>query len=203
LTARRCGILGGTFDPIHYAHLAIAEQAREQLGLEKVLFVPAAEPVHKSATTVSEAEHRLAMVELAVADNPNFMLSRIEVERGGPSYSVDTLEQLAVEDPERGYVFIMSAEAARVLPNWRSPNRILELAQVCVVPRLGYAPPDRNWLAEQFPGQAQRFIFVDVPALGHSASDIRTRVSNGRSIRYLVPPPVEDYIVQHGLYLSQ
>jgi nicotinate-nucleotide adenylyltransferase len=203
VTAERIGILGGTFDPIHYAHLAIAEQAREELSLFSVLFIPAALPVHKPPATVTPAQDRVAMVELAIADNPCFALSRAEIDRAGPSYSVDTLEQLAADRPESRYVFIMSAEAAQALPGWRSPRRLLELAEVAVVPRLGYALPSRDWLAGQFPGQSSRFIFVDTPALGHSASDIRGRVRSGRSIRYLVPAAVEDYIVQHGLYRAR
>lgn len=200
VTTERVGILGGTFDPIHYAHLAIAEQARDDLDLRSVLFVPASVPVHKDAATVTPAADRVAMVELAIADNPCFELSRVEIDRAGPSYSVDTLERLAADEPGRQNVFIMSAEAAGSLPGWRSPRRLLELAEVAIVPRLGYALPSRSWLAAEFPGQADRFLFVDTPALGHSASDIRARVRSGRSIRYLVPSPVEDYIVQHLLY---
>lgn len=200
MTAERIGILGGTFDPIHFAHLAIAEQVREELQLGRVLFVPAAVPVHKPAESVTAAEHRLAMVELAIAGNECFALSRVEMERTGPSYSVDTLHQLAADGADRGFVFIMSAEAAQGLPDWRSPRELLELAEVAIVPRLGYALPSRSWLSARFPGQSHRFIFVATPALGHSASDIRARVRNGRSIRYLVPPSVEDYIVQHRLY---
>jgi nicotinate-nucleotide adenylyltransferase len=203
VTADRLGILGGTFDPIHFAHLAIAEQTREDLDLDAILFVPAALPVHKPPAAVTAVDHRLAMVELAIADNPCFVLSRIELDRGGPSYSVDTLEQLTAEQPQRKHVFIMSSEAAKALPGWRSPRRLLELAEVAVVPRLGYVLPSRSWLAAEFPGQADRFTFVDTPALGHSASDIRNRVRSGRSIRYLVPDAVEDYIVQHGLYRNQ
>jgi nicotinate-nucleotide adenylyltransferase len=200
LSASRVGILGGTFDPIHYAHLAIAEQAREQLALEQVLFVPAWQTVHKPADAVSPAEHRAAMVQLAIADNPAFALSRIEMDRGGPSYTVDTLAQLTASSPRAELFFIMSAEAVRDLPGWREPARILELATVAVVPRLGYATPDPAWLAQAFPGSADRFVLADAPALGHSASDIRRRVRAGLSIRYLVPPPVDEYIRRHALY---
>lgn len=202
MSGTRWGILGGTFDPIHYAHLAIAEQAREQLDLSGVLFVPAATPVHKPVEAVSPADVRAGMVELAIADNACFELSRVELDRGGPSYSVDTLEELARQRPDDRWVFVMSAEAAQALPTWRSPQRLLELCDVAIVPRLGYALPSRAWLAAEFPGRADRFIFIDTPALGHSASDVRDRVRNGRSIRYLVPATVEDYIVQHGLYLA-
>ena len=201
--ARRWGVLGGTFDPIHHAHLAIAEQVREQLSLAGVLFVPAGQTVHKDVASVSPAEHRRRMLELAVEGNPGFAVDAREIERGGPSYTVFTLAELAAEWPDREWHFIVSAEAARQLPTWREPQRILELARIVVVPRLGYAMPDRDWLAERLAGRADRFLFADAPALGHSASDIRARVAAGRSIRYLVPDAVAAYIVQHGLYREQ
>lgn len=200
MSVERWGVLGGTFDPIHYAHLAIAEQVRDQLGLAGVMFVPAAETVHKPAAGVSAAEHRVAMVELAIADNRAFVLERAEIERGGPSYTVDTLAELTSRRPDDELLFIASAEAARELPGWREPARILELARMVVVPRLGYETPTGEWLAGQFGSRADRFLIADAPALGHSASDIRRRVAAGRSIRYLVPAAVEAYIRQHGLY---
>jgi nicotinate-nucleotide adenylyltransferase len=200
LSDGRVGILGGTFDPIHHAHLAIAEQAHEQLRLAEVLFVPAAQTVHKPADAVTPVEHRARMIELAIADNPHFTLSRTEIERDGPSYTVDTLAQLRAERPNDELFFIVSAEAARDLPTWREPARILELARVAIVPRLGYGTPTREWLAHHFPGRADRFIYLDAPALGHSASDIRRRVAAGQSIRYLLPREVEDYISRHALY---
>jgi nicotinate-nucleotide adenylyltransferase len=203
LSSGRWGILGGTFDPIHYAHLAIAENAREELGLAGVLFIPAGSPPHKPERIVSAPSHRAAMVELAIADNPAFRLSRVELDRSGPSYSVDTLSQLLEADPEASperYVFIISVEALASLHTWREPRRLLELTAVAVVPRLGTRSPGRNWIAEHFPGQEDRVLFLDGPELGHSASDIRRRAGEGRSIRYLVPPGVEAYIKEHSLY---
>lgn len=202
MSGARLGILGGTFDPIHYAHLAIAEQAREQLELARVLFVPAAQTVHKPTDRVTPIEHRLAMVELAIADNPTFALSRAEADRPGPSYTVDTLDDLQRQHPTDELVFIMSAEAARGLPDWREPMRILGLATIALVPRLGYDTPDRAWLLQRFPAAADRFSFLEAPALGHSASDIRRRVATGKSIRYLVPAAVADYIERHALYVG-
>jgi nicotinate-nucleotide adenylyltransferase len=199
----RWGILGGTFDPIHYAHLAIAESAREELGLAGVLFVPAGLPPHKPDRIVSAPSHRAAMVELAIADNPAFRLSRMELDRSGPSYSVDTVRLLLEADPEGSperYVFIVSAEALASLHTWREPRRLLELTELAVVPRLGVRSPGRAWVAEHFPGQEDRVLFLDGPELGHSASDIRRRASQGRSIRYLVPAAVEAYIKEHSLY---
>ncbi|MDQ3871337.1 MAG: nicotinate-nucleotide adenylyltransferase [Chloroflexota bacterium] len=197
------GILGGTFDPIHYAHLAVAEQAREALSLAGVLFVPAGVPPHKQGLSMSPATAREAMVALAIADNPTFRLSRVEIDRPGPSYSVDTVELLLREDlaaEGRQYVFILSVEALAGLQSWHEPRRLLELSLVAVVPRLGHPLPDRGWLARHFPGQEDRVLFLDGPHLGHSASDIRRRASEGRTIRYLVPPTVEAYIRDHGLY---
>ena len=197
------GILGGTFDPIHYAHLAIAEQTREALDLAGILFVPAGIPPHKPERIVAPPSHRAAMVELAIADNDAFRLSRIELDRPGRSYTVETIEWLLEEDPHRGperYVFIVSAEALLGLPTWRDPERILTLARLAVVPRPGHPSPGRAWVAEHFPGREDRVVFLGGPLLGHSASDIRRRAAARRSIRYLVPPAVDAYLREHTLY---
>jgi nicotinate-nucleotide adenylyltransferase len=198
------GLLGGTFDPIHYGHLAIAQTARDILGLSCVTFVPARMPPHKPGRPITDAAHRLAMVELAIADNPAFGVSRIEIDRAGPSYAVDTLEALTTESRAQGappdFTFILSAEALRELPTWREPRRLLELCRMAVVPRGDEQPPDRAWLAQHFPGQEDRFVVLDGPHLRVSASEIRDLASRGRSIRYLVPPPVERYLEEHHLY---
>lgn len=198
---RRVGVLGGTFDPPHFAHLAVAEQVREALDLETVLFVPAGQPVHKPASIVSSAAHRLRMVELAVAGNPGFRLDRREVERDRPSYSVLTMAELTAEQPAVEFVFVVSTEAVRELPSWREPQRLLELCRMAVVPRSGQALPSPGWLEQHFPGRTERFLFVETTHLGHSASDIRARVAAHRSIRYLVPSEVERYIRENRLYL--
>lgn len=200
MTDRRWGILGGTFDPVHYGHLAIAEQVHQQLSLAGVLFTPAAQPPHKVDRAVSPAEHRRAMVELAIADNPHFSLLSAELDRDGVSYSVDTAEWLAASRPTESFVFIVSAEAARQLPTWRNPRRLLELAEIAVVPRLGYPPLEPEWAVQAFPGLEQRLLAIESPSLGHSSSAIRERVAKGRTIRYLVPHGVEDYIARYGLY---
>lgn len=200
------GLLGGTFDPIHYGHLAIAESARDILGLTCVTFIPAGRPPHKPGRPISDAEHRLAMVELAVADNPAFAVSRIEIDRAGPSYAVDSLEALTAEARAHGqpadFTFILSAEAVDELPTWHDPTRLLELCRVAVVPRGDLQPPGRTWLTKQFPGQEERFVSLDGPHVRISASEIRDLASRGRSIRYLVPPPVERYVEEHHLYDS-
>ena len=192
------GALGGTFDPVHVGHLAVAEEAREALGLERILFVPAAMPPHKVDRPVSAPSHRFAMVELAIAGNTAFEASRIELDRTGPSYTVDTLERLAPE--WRELVLILSAEAFRDLRTWRRPERILELARLAVVPREGYPDASRAFLAEHFPGFEDRAVFLPGPRLWLSASELRERAANGRSLRYLVPDAVATYIGDHALY---
>jgi nicotinate-nucleotide adenylyltransferase len=192
------GVLGGTFDPIHIAHLAIAEEARETLGLAKVLFIPAAMPPHKVDRPVSDPEHRMAMVELAIADNPAFEASRIELGRTGPSYTVDTLQALASDGVD--LVLILSVEAFRDLRAWHLPERILELARLAVAPRDGFPDANRSFLAEHFPGFEDRATFLGGPRLRLSASELRERAANGRSLRYLVPDAVAAYIGDHALY---
>jgi len=192
--------MGGTFDPVHVGHLAIAEEARDALGLERILFVPAGMPPHKPASEVTATDHRVAMVELAIADNPDFELSRIEVDRPGPSYTVDTVEQLA-EDAD--VTVILSVETFRELPTWHEPERLFAAARVAVVPREGYPAPDPGWLATAFPGSADRVRYLEGPRLGLSSTAIRARVAAGRSIRYLVPPAVAAYIASNDLYRTQ
>ena len=197
LTAR-LGIMGGTFDPIHVGHLAVAEEAREQLRLDRVLFVPAGVPPHKPAGAVAPVGDRVAMVALAIGENETFELSRVEVEREGPSYTSDTVEQLAGSGDE--LVLILSAETFRELPTWHAPDRLLDAARVAVVPREGFPSPDASWIADRFPGRESRVTILDGPRLGISSTDIRDRVASGRSVRYLVPEVVRRYIEDHGLY---
>jgi nicotinate-nucleotide adenylyltransferase len=200
---RALGILGGTFDPIHDAHLAIAQAALEALDLETVLFVPAGMPPHKRDRVVTPPRHRVAMTELGVSGNLAFRVSRIELERAGPSYAVDTVEAIAhtsAADGRPAPVFIGSVETLRGLITWREPQRLLSLCRLAVAPRCGHRRPGHEWLAEHFPGLESRVVFLDGPELGHSASDIRARVASGRSIRYLVPPAVDAYITRNRLY---
>jgi nicotinate-nucleotide adenylyltransferase len=192
------GVMGGTFDPIHLGHLAVAEEAREVLGLERIVFVPAGQPPHKAQADVTSIEHRLAMVELAIADNASFELSRIEVDRAGPSYTVDTLEELAAGRDE--LTVILSAETFAELPTWHEPWRLFDAARVAVAPRWGYPAPDPGWLAATFPGREDRVTYLEGPRLGVSSTALRARVAAGRSIRYLVPQPVAAYIAANNLY---
>lgn len=202
-SAPRWAIFGGTFDPVHEGHLAIAEQAAEELSLDGVLWMPAGVPPHKGDHVVTPARHRAAMVELAIAGNRRFRMSRIELDRRGPSYSVDTVAEVRADGGALAgaeVVFLLSAEALRDLPGWHEPDRLLELTRIGVVPRLGYPEPSRPWLEEHFPGREDRFTFLSGPWLGHSSSDIRRRASARRSIRYLVPDSVRGYIEANRLY---
>jgi nicotinate-nucleotide adenylyltransferase len=196
--------MGGTFDPIHVGHLAVAEEARDALGLERILFVPAGEPPHKALAVVSSADHRVAMVELAIGDNPAFELSRVEVDRPGPSYTTDTIGGLRAAEIALGRIpdltLILSAETFVDLPTWREPLRLLEAARVAVVPREGYPAPGPGWLEDHLPGHEDRVDYLEGPRLGLSSTALRARVAAGRSIRYLVPPEVARYIERHGLY---
>jgi nicotinate-nucleotide adenylyltransferase len=194
------GVFGGTFDPIHLAHLAVAEAARDTFGLRRVLFIPAAQPPHKPGRDISPVEHRLAMVEAAVADNPAFEVSRLEIERSGPSYTVDTLAELCEAAPDDVLALILSAESYGEFATWHEPRRILELADLVVAPRVGYADADPDLIARQFPGASAAVAFMDGPRIRLSASEIRQRASEGRSVRYLVPDAVAAYIGDHGLY---
>jgi nicotinate-nucleotide adenylyltransferase len=198
------GVFGGTFDPIHYAHLAVAEAAREAFELKRVLFIPAAQPPHKPDRSIAGAEHRLAMVEAAIAGNPAFEISRIELDRGGPSYTVETLASLKAVAPDDRLALILSAESFAELPTWHEPARILELAEaVIVAPRFGYEEVDGSFLARHFPTASAETVLLDGPRIRMSASEVRGRAAAGRSVRYLVPDAVAAYIGDHDLYLDQ
>jgi nicotinate-nucleotide adenylyltransferase len=198
------GVFGGTFDPIHLAHLAVAEAARDAVGLEQVLFIPAGEPPHKAGRSITAAEHRLAMVRAAIAGNPAFVASRMELDRGGPSYTVDTLRDLRASRSAAGHgdrlALILSAEAFVELPTWRDPEGVLALATLVVAPRDGYPEAAPDFLERRFPGVAGEVVFLDGPRLRLSASELRTRAAAGRSLRYLVPDAVATYIGDHALY---
>ena len=197
---RRLGILGGTFDPIHHGHLVAAEEVRHQLALDLVLFVPAGVPPHKPTHPISAAHHRLRMVELAIAGKPYLSLSRVDVDRRGPCYTVETLELLRADwgaGPE--FFFIEGSDSLAEMPTWYQPQRLIELCEVAVVARAGIEV-DLIQLEEQLPGLGARLHWVRMPQLEISSSDLRARVRDGRPISYLVPPAVEEYIVEHRLY---
>jgi len=196
----RVGVLGGTFDPIHIGHLAAAEEARVRLDLERVVFVPANLPPHKLHLHVTATEHRLNMVRLAIADNPRFVLSRVDVDRFGPSYTVDTIELLRDEyGPNGELYFIMGADSLTEFLTWHKPERLIRLCRIAAMTRPGYRV-DLKELNRLLPGAIARVQLLEMPLLEISSSDLQQRVRMGLSIKYLVPAAVEAYIQQHGLY---
>jgi nicotinate-nucleotide adenylyltransferase len=197
---RRLGILGGTFDPIHHGHLVAAEEAHHQLQLDQVLFVPAGMPPHKPSRPISPAHHRLRMVELAIAGKPYLAISRIDVDRAGPCYTVDTLDLLRAEwGPEPTFFFIEGADSLADILTWYQPQRLIERCELAVVERPG-VELDLPRLENHLPGLTARIHWVQMPRLEISSSDLRARVRAGRPIAYLVPAAVEAYIREQGLY---
>lgn len=197
----KIGVLGGTFDPVHIGHLIIAEEARACLSLEEVVFVPSGQPWLKADQPVSPGELRLQMVRLAIASNPFFRASAIEVDRPGPTYSVDTLSVVHEEwGPGVEVYFIMGMDTLVDLPRWKEPRRFLELCVPVIYARPGY--PGEAWeeLERQLPGIRQRCHLIEGPVIDVSSTEIRRRVACGNSIRYLVPAQVERFIAEHGLY---
>jgi nicotinate-nucleotide adenylyltransferase len=192
------GVLGGTFDPVHIGHLIVAEEARIKLGLEEVLFVPAGEPWLKQDRDVTQAIHRVEMVRRAIADNPDFKLSTLEVDRSGPSYTVDTLEALQERLSETSLFFVLGRDTLAELPLWKDPRKVIQLCRLVVPPRLGTR--DLRHLEEAIPGLLERVIQLDMPVIGISSSEIRQRIARGLPIRYLVPPGVEEYITEQRIY---
>lgn len=193
------GVLGGTFDPIHLGHLIVAEEARTKLGLQEVLFVPAGQPWLKCDRDITPAVDRVEMVRLAIADNPHFKLSTLEVDRPGPSYTLDTLTLLQRQlGRETGLFFILGRDTLAELPLWKEPKRVMQLCQLVVAPRLGAR--DLKHLDTAVPGLRARVIQLGMPVIGISSSEIRRRVATGLPIRYWVPPQVEQYITERRIY---
>jgi len=193
------GVLGGTFDPIHIGHLVVAEEARVKLGLSEVLFVPAGQPWLKQDRHITPAVHRVEMVRHAIADNPHFRLCTLEVERPGPSYTVDTLTLLQDQlSSESSLFFILGRDTLAELPLWKEPRKVIQLCRLVVPPRLGSR--DLRHLEEAIPGLLERVIQLDMPVIGISSSEIRQRIARGLSIRYLVPLEVAKYIREHRIY---
>lgn len=203
-TSLRLGIFGGTFDPIHLAHLVIAQEAAAQLVLDRVLFIPAGQPPHKAALSISPAAERAAMVQVAIQDNPCFALSTIEMENAGLNFTVDTLARLRERAaPADEMYLILGGDMIYDLANWRNPAQVVALvAGIVAMHRPGFAfTPER--LAEldvRLPGLAAKIRPVAAPQMDISATQIRARVARGLPVRYLVPDPVVQYIYEHGLY---
>jgi nicotinate-nucleotide adenylyltransferase len=207
---RRMGILGGTFDPVHYGHLVIAEEVRVALDLTEVIFIPAGHPPHKLSRAITPASHRVTMLELALASNPYFSCSRIEVERDGPSYTVDTLRTLRQQEGAgTALFFIIGWDSLTELHTWHeAPALLTTLTHLVAVQRPGYEDDEQNeaqndymkQLEVQLPGLLQRLVIVPAPQLDISATGLRARVLHGKPILYQTPEPVEAYIKKYKLY---
>ncbi len=199
----RLGLFGGSFDPVHYGHLLLAECCREQCRLERVCFLPAAVPPHKQDRTLTPPEARIEMLELAVAGHQAFAVDRYEVDQGGVSYTVDTLRHFCRQDPEGELFLLMGSDMLYDLPQWREGDQICRLAIPVVASRPGAGAPDFACLAElASPERIELFAQhqVDMPQIDLSSREIRRRVAAGLSIRYQTPRAVEKYIETHGLY---
>jgi nicotinate-nucleotide adenylyltransferase len=197
----RLGILGGTFNPPHLGHLVCAQEAHAQLGLDRVVLMPAGVPPHKDVAADPGAQARFDLCELAIAGDERFAVSRLELDRPGRSYTVDTLKALRDESPQDDLTFIVGGDMARSLPSWREPEAVLALATVAVAERSGVAREDV--LGELRPLRAAaegRVRFFDMPRLDVSSSQVRERVATGQPIRYLVPDVVAAAIAEHGWY---
>jgi nicotinate-nucleotide adenylyltransferase len=196
MNKRRLGIMGGTFDPIHFGHLVCAEEARWQFQLDEVIWVPAGQPWQKKDRAVSPAEDRYMMTVLATQSNLSFSVSRIEIDRGGPTYTLETLQALRDFYGDRADLFfITGTDAVMQILTWKEPEAVLSEAHFIAASR-----PDfdiNESLIEPF---ADRVSVMRIPALAISSTDIRKRVAEGRPISYLVPPEVEGYVVERGLY---
>jgi nicotinate-nucleotide adenylyltransferase len=195
------GLFGGTFDPVHLGHLVLAEQCREACELDRLWFVVAGEPPHKPGGRTA-VRHRLEMVRIATAGHPKFLVSEIEATRPGPHYSVETLESVHRQSPDEDLFFLIGADSLAELVTWRQPARIAQLATIVVVNRPGIEESPPQSLPD-FGPSAHRLLTVTIPAIGISSTDLRQRLAEGRSIRYLVPRGVEAYIEANALYRHQ
>ena len=201
--AKRIGIMGGTFDPIHYGHLVAAEAAREAFCLEKIIFVPAGIPPHKVQEEVTPARHRYLMTLLAIMSNPYFEISRVDLERGGVTYTVDTLADLKKEFSEAIIYFITGADAILEILSWKSPAQVMSMADFIAVTRPGYDLDQLSETLGSFYSEFQEQIHIlEIPPVGISSTALRRRLKEGRSVRYLVPETVVTYIENRGLYTN-
>lgn len=198
----KIGVLGGTFDPVHLGHIEMAEEARKALDLAEVIFVPAGQPVGKTGGSVTPALQRVEMLRLALMGKPHFKMSYMEVERPGPSYTIDTIDAMKKRHGGKADIyFILGWDSLAQLPDWREPARIVAMCHLVAVPRPGYPRPDVKALEKSIPGISRKLFFIDKPNLDISATMIREKVVRREAIDQLVPGLVADYIKKHRLYL--
>jgi nicotinate-nucleotide adenylyltransferase len=198
------GLMGGTFDPIHVGHLVTAEEARQQFDLDYVIFVPAGIPPHKDEDKISLAEHRYLMTNLAVMSNPSFVVSRFEIDQKKPTFTIDTVRHFAsLHKPEPNIYFVTGADAILEIFTWKDYKKLLRLSTFIAVSRPGYSLDHfHDTLERTCPEMRQQVHLLEIPALAVSSTFIRERVVLGKTIKYLTPEPVEQYIRKHGLYRS-
>jgi nicotinate-nucleotide adenylyltransferase len=202
----RVGIFGGSFDPVHYGHLLLAESCREQCRLDQVWFMPAAVPPHKRDRDLTTAVHRVEMLRRAMTGIEHFHVSTLEIDRGGVSYTVDTLSELQRQNPDAEWFLLMGADSLQDLATWREPGRICQLAIPVAVRRVGSPEPDLAVLAGAVEAKRLRAIQeqqVEMPVVGFSSSNLRARIAGGRSVRFQTPETVQQYIGAHGLYRNE
>jgi nicotinate-nucleotide adenylyltransferase len=197
----KIGVLGGTFDPVHRGHVAMAEEARKELEIEEMLMMPAGRPMSKVEEPIATAGQRLEMLRMAVAARPHLKVSTMEMERPGPSYTVDTLAELKKKYGENaGIYFVLGWDSLAQLPEWREPGGIVARCHLVAVPRPGLPRPSLDVLEKKLPGISKKVIFMDRPRLDISASSIREMIARGDKIDRLVPKSVAEYIIKHKLY---
>lgn len=198
------GVLGGTFNPIHNGHIAIAEAARIALNLDEIYFIPTGQPQLKDNDVLLATEHRVQMINVAISEKPFYKLSTIEVERAGPSYTVDTLSELRRQlSSEHELFFILGWDSLAQLPHWKDPDLLIQMCKLVVVSRPGYPLPDIASMEDTVPGITGRVIILDRPHIDISSSDIRERIARGLGVKHLLPGPVEEYIRENSLYMNE
>ncbi len=200
MTALRIGLFGGTFDPPHLGHLILASEAQIQLELNRLLWILTPEPPHKQDQLITPVEDRLAMVQLAIADNPAFELSRIELDRPGPHYTLDTIKLVAEQNPGADIVPIIGGDSLRDLPKWHEPQQLVYACHWIGVMRRPNDETNLDELERELPGIRSKIHYVDAPLLEIASREIRTRIAAGRSVRYYLSATVYDYIEEHHLY---
>ena len=196
----RIGLFGGTFDPPHLGHLILASEAQTQLELTRLLWILTPDPPHKQDQTITPTEHRLAMVKLAIQDNPSFELSRVELDRPGPHFTLDTVHIIAGQNPDAEIVPIIGGDSLRDLPTWHEPKELLYACHWVGVMRRPSDAANLEALERELPGITSKVHYVDAPLLEIASRDIRSRIALGESVRYYLPQPVYEYIEEHHLY---
>ncbi|ADI02439.1 nicotinate-nucleotide adenylyltransferase [Syntrophothermus lipocalidus] len=198
---KRIGLFGGTFDPVHYGHLVLAECARYECELDRVIFIPSARPPHKHRETVLGENYRYEMVRLAIKDNPFFEVSKAEIDRPGYSYAIDTVRYFRFEYPEAEIYFITGLDALLDLKSWKDVGELIKLCRFITAVRPGFELKEDDERLKGLPAEFWRNLrVIEVPGLHISSTDLRYRIATGKPVRYLLPRPVEDYIREHGFY---